>query len=152
MRGQPVGDQHSHGVELLLRRWLAERQRLLSQFCALSAVARDGKRSCAQQHKLDRFCETLVDYVSAGHFEVYCELLEEGARRGVQQSGAISALYARIVKSTAASLDFYDRYLDGATGPGLVADLSALGQTLATRFDWEDALIRHLHASDRAVA
>ena len=33
------------------------------------------------RQKLDRFCEILVDYVSAGHFEIYCELLDEGGRR-----------------------------------------------------------------------
>jgi len=152
MRAKPVGNHHWQGVELLLRRWLVERQRLLSQFCALSAEVKDGKRLPGRQHRLDRFCETLVDYVSAGHFEVYCELLEEGARRGVQQSGAISALYARIVSTTAAALDFNDSYLNSATGPALLGDLSVLGQTLASRFDWEDALIRHLHANDRAVA
>jgi regulator of sigma D len=152
MRGQAVGNHHWRGVESLLRRWLAERQRLLSQFCSLSAELTHGKRSAAQQHRLDRFCETLVDYVSAGHFEVYLELLEEGARRGVQQSAVISRLYAAIVPTTAAALDFNDRYLNGMIGPALRQDLSVLGQTLAARFDWEDALIRHLHVSDRAVA
>lgn len=138
-------------VDSLLRRWLAERQELLSLYCTLSGAVRAPVRITTHQ-KLDRFCEILVDYVSAGHFEVYCELLDEGARFGPARRREAAGLYARILPTTAVALDFNDRYLRSGMGENIAADLSELGQMLAARFDLEDALIRLLHLDTRAVA
>ena len=96
----------------LLQRWLVERQELLSRYCALSTTLKQSASSAATRGKLDRFCEVLVDYVSAGHFEVYRELLEAGERRGVADG---AALYRQIVPTTAVALDFNGRLLPGST-------------------------------------
>ena len=61
-------------------------------------------------------------------------------------------MYARIVPTTAVALDFNDHYLNGGSGRAVVDDLSHLGQVLASRFDWEDALIRRLHMAGRGRA
>jgi len=143
---------HWRAVDTLLQRWLAERQKLLSLLCDLSAVVKEGSHRAGVRERLDRFCEILVDYVSAGHFEIYCELLEEGERFGAKRCREATALYARIVPTTAVALDFNDHYFNGGSGRALVEDLSRLGQVLASRFDWEDALIRRLHMAGRAVA
>ena len=132
----------------LLQRWLVERQELLSRYCALSSTLTQRASSAATRGKLDRFCEVLVDYVSAGHFEVYRELLDAGERRGVADG---AALYRQIVPTTAVALDFNDRYFRSASSQTLSRDLSQLGQVLASRFDWEDALIGP-RAGARAVA
>lgn len=145
-----VSENRWRSVDGLLRRWLAERQELLSLYCNLSNSAKSGTASALQ--RLDRFCEILVDYVSAGHFEVYCELFEEGERSGKKRHPIITELYALIVPSTAVALDFNDRYLNAGRREDLKKDLSLLGQMLASRFDWEDALIHHLHRPQRAVA
>ena len=81
---------HSRHVDILLRRWLEERRRLLSLYCSLSRALRDGSVQPATTQKLDRFCEILVDYVSAGHFEVYCELFDEGMRSHNGQHGDVA--------------------------------------------------------------
>ena len=140
--------QTQSAVRGLLQRWLRERQELLSRYCALSAALKLGASPTATRGKLDRFCEVLVDYVCAGHFEVYRELLDAGKRRG-EADGA--ALYRLIVPTTAVALDFNDRYFRSASGETVPRDLSRLGQVLASRFDWEDALIGP-RAGARAVA
>ena len=117
-------------VQHLLSRWLAERQDLMNRLCRLADALRRGHGRTKPQAELDRFCEVLVDYVSAGHFEVYRELLEQHARTG-----------------TEAALVFNDRYFRGGSAIALQRDLPVLGQRLASRFDCEDALIRCLQAT-----
>ena len=126
----------------LLRRWLNERRELLSRYCALSTALHDERAAASITGKLDRFCEVLVDYVSAGHFEVYRQLLDTRANPHAGE------LYRLIVPTTTIALDFNDRHFRGA-GRTLRDDLSRLGQVLASRFDWEDAL---MGARARAVA
>ncbi len=101
---------------------------------------------------LDRFCEVLVDYVSAGHFEIYGALLEEGERLGARRCREAARLYADIVPTTVAALDFNDHYFSGGAGRLLMEDLSRLGQVLAERFDREDGLIWRMHMPRRRVA
>ena len=144
--------QQRQNVDSLLRRWLTERQQLLSRFCSLSSAAKETAPSTSTPPKIDRFCELLVDYVSAGHFEVYCELLDEGMRGGARGSREAASLYQQIVPTTVVALDFNDRYLRRTGSTNFAADLSELGQMLASRFDWEDALIRLQHLGSRAVA
>jgi len=66
------------GVSEIIDRWLEERQEMLVQYCALSgldqAVVTDERRG----EKLRGLCQILVDYVSAGHFEIYDQLIKEG--------------------------------------------------------------------------
>ena len=143
---------HWRAVDTLLQRWLTDRQHLLRLLCDLSAAIRDGKHRAGARQALDRFCEILVDYVSAGHFEIYCELLDEGERFGARRCREAAELYACILPTTEVALDFNDHYFNGGSGRELVKDLSELGQVLASRFDWEDALIRRLHMPGRAVA
>jgi regulator of sigma D len=143
---------HWRAVDSLLQRWLGDRQLLLSLLCELGTVVRNGVHRAGARQKLDRFCEVLVDYVSAGHFEIYCALLDEGERFGAKRCREAADLYARIVPTTAVALDFNDHYFNGGSGRALEQDLSTLGQMLASRFDWEDALIRRLHMAGRAVA
>ncbi len=139
-----AGATPDHHVQDLLGRWLAERQELMTRLCNLAATLRRmrGRAGATAQPALDRFCEVLVDYVSAGHFEVYRELIERHERAGTEAEAL--ALYDLILPSTEAALDFNERYFRGGSGNALERDLSALGQRLASRFDCEDALIRCL--------
>lgn len=139
-------------VRDLLGRWLRERQDLMHRLCNLAEALRRvrGRAGAKPQPELDRFCEVLVDYVSAGHFEVYRELLEQHERSGTEAEAM--ALYDLILPSTEAALDFNDRYFRGGSAISLERDLSALGQRLASRFDCEDALIRSLGPAARAIA
>jgi len=139
-------------VDVLLQRWLGDRQQLLGLLCELSGRARGGLRRAETRQMLDRFCEVLVDYVSAGHFEIYGALLEEGERLGARRCREAARLYASIVPTTVAALDFNEHYFGGGAGRPLMEELSRLGQLLAERFDQEDALIWRLHMPRRRVA
>jgi regulator of sigma D len=137
-------------VQGLLGRWLEERRDLTGRMCELAGAiggTHNGRKSLTPQPALDRFCELLVDYVSAGHFEVFRELLDQHALRGTEAEAL--ALYDLIIPSTEAALDFNDRYFRGGSALMLEQDLARLGRVLASRFDCEDALIRCLGATSR---
>ena len=63
------------GVSEIIDRWLEERQAMLVQYCALSGLDQD-LSDLQRGEKLRSFCQILVDYVSAGHFEVYDQLIK----------------------------------------------------------------------------
>jgi regulator of sigma D len=91
-----------------------------------------------------------VDYVSAGHFEIYYQLLEEAEAYHDGSIEKAQALLPRITETTQIILDFNDRYNDvkAIFDAGLLAKhLSALGETMAARFDLEDRLVAKLHHS-----
>ncbi|WP_062063056.1 Rsd/AlgQ family anti-sigma factor [Cellvibrio sp. OA-2007] len=137
------------GVSEIIDRWLEERQAMLVQYCALSE--REQKLSDLQRgEKLRSFCQILVDYVSAGHFEVYDQLIKEG--REFDDAEALqeaSKLYDTIDTTTERLLDFNDKYLETDDITSLTADLSQLGETLEVRFSAEDRLISVLHTSHK---
>lgn len=137
------------GVNEIIDRWLEERQQMLVQYCALSGL--DQKLSDVQRgEKLRSFCEILVDYVSAGHFEVYDQLIKEG--REFDDTDALreaGALYDVVDKTTEQLLDFNDKYLETDDMTTLTSDLSVLGETLEIRFSAEDRLIAVLHTAHK---
>ena len=136
------------GVHQLIDRWLKERQELLVHYCDLSDTARDTASENLGK-KLERLCQILVDYTSAGHFEIYEQLIQEAREfddGGIELAGHI---YPRISETTEVVLDFNER-IDGkrpaeSEMDDLMAELSRLGEALETRFELEDFLIEHLH-------
>jgi regulator of sigma D len=100
--------------------------------------------------KLRSFCQILVDYVSAGHFEVYDQLIKEGREfddaDALQEAGK---LYDVVDKTTEKLLDFNDKYLETDDLSSLTSDLSLLGEALEVRFSAEDRLISVLHTSHK---
>jgi regulator of sigma D len=133
------------GVHQLIDRWLGERRELVQAYTALSKSAQAPAINC---ESLQGFCELLVDYVSAGHFEVYEQLTSE-ARAFNDQRGLELAkrIYPRIEAITEAALAFNDRCDNGDSrdNASLVAELDRLGQLLHERFELEDCLIEVLH-------
>ena len=137
------------GVSEIIDRWLEERQEMLVQYCALSGL--DQNLSDLQRgDKLRSFCQILVDYVSAGHFEVYDQLIKEGREfddaDALQEAGK---LYDTIDATTERLLDFNDKYLETDDISSLSEDLSQLGEALEVRFSAEDRLISVLHTSHK---
>jgi regulator of sigma D len=137
------------GVSEIIDRWLEERQTMLVQYCALSGLDQD-LSDLQRGEKLRSFCQILVDYVSAGHFEVYDQLIKEGREfddaEALQQA---SKLYDTIDKTTEKLLDFNDKYLETDDLSSLTIDLSQLGEALEVRFSTEDRLISVLHTSHK---
>jgi regulator of sigma D len=137
------------GVNEIIDRWLEERQAMLVQYCALSGLDQD-LSDLQRGEKLRSFCQILVDYVSAGHFEVYDQLIKEG--REFDDADALqeaSKLYDTIDTTTEKLLDFNDKYLETDDLGSLSADLSKLGEALEVRFSTEDRLISVLHTSHK---
>ncbi|MBS4149814.1 sigma D regulator [Pseudomonadota bacterium DY0742] len=131
------------GVHLLIDRWLQERHELINAFDQLRVENSDDARKA-----LVWFCELLLDYVSAGHFEIYEQLIGEaeafGDERGIELARQI---YPRIQVITEVALAFNDRCDQGdcLNSPGLEGELQRLGQLLQERFELEDCLIEVLH-------
>lgn len=140
------------GVHLLIDRWLQERHELVRSFDALHDEAASLE---ANEQALQRFCEVLVDYVSAGHFEVYEQLTNEakafGDDRGLELAKQI---YPRIEAITEVALAFNDRCDKGDCSDAAVvgAELKRLGQLLHERFELEDCLIEVLHNAHQQQA
>jgi regulator of sigma D len=136
------------GVSELIDRWLKERQELLVHYCDLSGTT-DFSQTEALQLKLVRLCEVLVDYVSAGHFEIYEQLIQEAREFDDGGVELAAKVYPRIEKTTETALNFNDQ-LNGQSmtedkARELFQQLSELGETLESRFEMEDFLIEHLH-------
>lgn len=115
-------------------RWLKQRQELLVGLIDTAKVADDGARF---RRRLGPFCETLVDYVSAGHFEVYALLLAD-----VERGGRLAETCRRIDQTTEAALRFNDaaELLDDPAERREA--LANLGLALEERFELEDGLAR----------
>ena len=136
------------GVSEIIDRWLQRRQELLVDYCELSNISAFDSGNPDHGARLQRLCENLVDYISAGHFEVYQQLIEEG--RAFDDRAALdkaNGLLAKIHDATQAALDFNDKYLETDDLETLGADLSGLGESLAARFEVEDRMIEVLHGA-----
>ena len=137
------------GVHLLIDRWLHERHALINAYDRLH-IERDDARQALQ-----RFCEYLVDYVSAGHFEIYEQLLAEAEAFGDARAIELAKqIYPRIETITQVALSFNDRCEKGDClgSPGLADELKKLGQLLHERFELEDCLIEVLHNAHQQQA
>ncbi len=140
------------GVHQLIDRWLQERHELVSAFVALNDAPQAAANNMAD---LQRFCEILVDYVSAGHFEVYEQLNGEAKAFGDQRGLELAKqIYPRIEAITEVALAFNDRCDNGdcRDTASLSAELKRLGQLLHERFELEDCLIEVLHNSHQQAA
>ncbi|MDO3388682.1 sigma D regulator [Gilvimarinus sp. SDUM040013] len=132
------------GVSQIVDRWLAERQQMLVKYCALSDT-KDADDT-ARGTKLRAMCEIMVDYVSAGHFEVYDQLLKEGQDFGDADAVKAGAeLFTKVDATTEEVLDFNDKYQEIDDLTTLDIDLSRLGEVLEARFSAEDQMIAVLH-------
>ena len=135
------------GVHLLIDRWLKERHELVHAYDGLGAepeaLARNPK-------PLQEFCGLLVDYVSAGHFEIYEQLTGEakafGDKRGLELAETI---YPRIDVITEKLLAFNDLCDEGQC---VAHKFQELGGLLHERFELEDCLIEVLHTAHKEKA
>ncbi|MDX5408269.1 MAG: sigma D regulator [Chromatiaceae bacterium] len=130
--------------------WLEERQQLIVSYCKLAALPPfDTKRTTLPpQAAVQEFCQVLVDYISAGHFEVYERIVSECAVNGTDSRKLADSLYPKIAVSTDLALNFNDQYAEHLSTRHSAAfdrELSTLGQALEERFEYEDQLINTLY-------
>ena len=69
------------GVHVLIDRWLDQRRQLLVSFIELKEAC-DAELEAVSKAPIDTFSEQLMDYISAGHFEIYPQLSEEAQAFG----------------------------------------------------------------------
>ena len=146
-----VRDTHEQwtDVNTIIDKWLLERQDLIRLLCSLT----EGEIEPAEfDLRLESFCEVLVDYISAGHFEVFTELEKEARTfeaRGIQ---LVKALYPYLEQSTEIALWFNERCNQLNTSrpkQGQIrSELAYLGESLTDRFELEDQLIEYVHNSN----
>ncbi len=139
-----------NGVHKLIDNWLHERRELVK---AYEAVRAEQESSNPKRKTQKEFCQVLVDYVSAGHFEIYEQLNREAEAfeddRGLELAHTI---YPRIDVITEAALAFND-LCDGKDHrpdcEKLAEKFVQLGALLHERFELEDCLIEVLHTAHK---
>ncbi|TBU94080.1 sigma D regulator [Stutzerimonas kirkiae] len=134
------------GVHLLIDRWLQERHQLVQAYADLQQA------QAAPKESRQRFCQLLLDYVSAGHFGVYEQLVREAEAFGNHQGIELATrIYPRLQAITEHALSFNDQ-CERAVNDTLSEELQQVGQLLHERFELEDCLIEVLHTAHRQVA
>ena len=135
------------GKSQVIDRWLLDRQALLVSYCELAGI--NSQSECLPDaDEIANFCGALLDYLSAGHFEVF-DILVEGDSEG---SALRDKLYPELTKTTDAAMEFNDTFAQAVTpeqAAGFDSALAKLGETLEERFALEDELIAHVHTNKR---
>ncbi|TDP37550.1 regulator of sigma D [Idiomarina aquatica] len=141
------------GANDSIDQWLTERQDLLVNYFKLAALppyetVRNGLPDITD---IREFCGQLVDYVSSGHFEIYGQLINAGKDHHVQLDDLMDDLFPLISDTTDIALDFNDTYGQVDNNSDLNKfdrDLSALGEAIELRMEFEDQLLNHLHENE----
>lgn len=139
------------GVHALIDRWLEQRYDMLVTLVDLRESC-DADLSAVSKPRIDAFSEALMDYISAGHFEIYPQLREEAKAFDDREALAVAdQLLARVDTSTQLVLDFDKDYATPSRcqryTSRLPAWLERLGSVMTERFALEDHLISRLHAA-----
>lgn len=124
--------------------WLAERSQVIVLYCKLSGYRNQAE--LPEVGQINLFCDILIDYVSAGHFEVYEQIVNDCDINGPSSIDLLNELYPGISKTTDIVVDFNEKYSkkinnEGEHMSGFDTDLSMLGEAIAKRVDLEDDLI-----------
>lgn len=144
------------GVHRLIDRWLDERRELLVLFVELKEAC-DVELEAVSKERIDAFSELLMDYISAGHFEIYPQLREEAKAFEDHQALLLAEqLLERLELSTELVLAFDADYESPVRVMQHLARLPAwlerLARGLSERFALEDQLIARLHAAHAPAA
>ena len=139
------------GVHQLIDRWLEDRRDMLVAFMDIQEAC-DADPEAVSKECIDRFSEALMDYISAGHFEIYPQLREEAVAFSDHEALAVAdKLLERLEPSTHMALEFENDYSTPIRCQHylyrLPAWLERLRKGLTERFALEDQLIGRLHAA-----
>ena len=132
------------GSNKLVDRWLHVRKHLLVAYYNLVGL-KPGKESFMRLNEkaLDDFCQSLVDYLSDGHFNIYERIIRE--MEGTSPYLTASKLYPLLEANTQQIMNYYDSTLENAIDHDNYLEfqqaLSDLGEALEERFSLEDKLI-----------
>ncbi|WP_213135418.1 sigma D regulator [Citrobacter sp. FP75] len=136
--------EHVGGSNKLVDRWLHVRKHLLAAYYNLVGI-KPGKESYMRLNEkaLDDFCQSLVDYLSTGHFSIYERILHKLEGNG--QLLKATKIWPLLEANTQLIMDYYDSSLENAIDHDNYLEfqqaLSDLGEALEARFVLEDKLI-----------
>jgi len=138
------------GTLSVIDKWLDNRQKIIILYCQLAGLPpyQKDKRGLPEQALITEFCQSLLDYASTGHFEVYEQIIETSKLQGEENLKIAQELYFRINTTTDTALNFNDNYAGKASEKKLLnfdADLSELGEIMESRFKREDQLLEIIH-------
>ncbi len=123
-----------------LDRWLQHRQLLVSGYCHMITKAQSTALPLLSDVRY--WCVELVDYLTAGHFQIFSELMPM-ADAPQKTTAAFDKQYTSISSTTDDLLKMQETVfsLDEDNNKTLQETLSGLGETLAKRLEVEDLLI-----------
>ena len=155
LEGYESAKERWGGVHDIIDRLLGERQELLVLFVAIKGLKPFSPRETPVSIKIQAFCQVLMDYCSAGHFEVYEQLVKEAQEFDDGSIDLAKKYYPRLEQITEKCVAFNDDYQTAENCienmAELSKDLSALGELLEERFLIEDELIEALHNSHKEI-
>ena len=140
------------GNNKLVDRWLLVRKHLLVAYYNLVGL-KPGKESFMRLNEkaLDDFCQSLVDYLSSGHFNIYERII--GEMEGSTPLLAATKIYPQLEANTQQMMDYYDTCLESAIDHDNYLEfqqaLSDIGESLEARFALEDKLLALVVAHDQ---
>lgn len=134
------------GMNKIIDSWLAERQKLLVKYCKLAGLPPFEKETKAlpKNNLVNNFCQRLIDYLSAGHFEIYNDVVKKCQEHSPESAMLADKVYPKITATTDDLVSFNDKYAsltDETDLDGFDTDLSVIGQILEARLELEDELI-----------
>lgn len=150
-------------VDEMVKRWIQQRIELTQSYESIIAPPAQEGLGERIAERTSFFCQSLVDYVSAGHFEIYNELLHEAKEFGEDSVSQHSEIFSAIAHSTDLALDFNDKYesrlkrvpVNRSASIEFIRelpdDLTTLGKLLNHRFELEDKLIAKAHNRHRSL-
>lgn len=136
-----------------IQHWLKQRQELIVLYCKVDGLREYTPQDTPIAVKVQALCQVLIDYVSAGHFEIYDRLLQEAEEFNEDHRALLARTLPEIEKSTELAVEFNDRYASVEKCERnirrLARDLNTLGLVMVERFELEDRLINSLHERHR---
>ncbi|WP_087026703.1 sigma D regulator [Thaumasiovibrio subtropicus] len=131
----------------VIDQWLLNRQQLLTDYCKLVGLPpyEQAARQLPSSSQLELFCGQLVDYISAGHFKIYNMVMDRWNQTGFKATPEMTYTYEQIMATTDPLLNFNDKYAEVSEDDPLEdfdPDISAMGEMMEKRFDFEDQLIQ----------
>lgn len=146
-----LAQQKWGGSHTVIDRWLDERQELIVLYCQLAGLKpfERSNKAMPTEGAIQQFCQVLLDYVSAGHFEIYENIIAECDKHGPTGRKLAEKLTPSIVDTTDVALAFNDHYAehqwdDDEASSKFDVELNRLGEALELRFELEDQLIHNL--------
>lgn len=142
------------GAHSAIDNWLEERKTMLVLYCQLSGVKTQSnpkQLSLPSKDDIQQFCQIMLDYLSAGHFEVYEQIISQCGIKHEEGKELAERIFPQINATTQVCLSFNDKYAESNAdedGESFDQDLSTLGEALEERFELEDQLIGTMYETE----